>query len=235
SCRSRKRASARSSGTTARGSTTSPAPPNRSGRRARRRPAGNLPPAPMSKRSRHARLNARCASSRGARSDDPRTSGDAAALVADVVDEDVLAEAIRASEEGSALVDAGQLIDELREHPALLEHERVDGNALARAALHFLQGLLERAPRRRVGEVGLQAFHVGGRLAVSDHDDLSVAALLPPQELPRELEAVMHVGADVPFRPRELRELLGLELARVEREAEDVQAVARELAADERG
>src|SRR5206468_8975046 len=98
-------------------------------------------------------------------------------------------------------------------------------------ALDFLQRLLERAPRRRVGEVRLHALHVGGRLAVGDYDHLLVAALLPSQELPRELEAVVHVGADVPFRPRELRELLGLELARVEGEAEDVQAVARELAA----
>src|SRR4030095_225603 len=150
---------------------------------------------------------------------------DVTALVTDVVDESVLAEAVGTGEERAALVDAGQLLDELREHPALLEHERVDGDALARAALDFLQRLLERAPCRRIGEVRLQAFHVGGRLAVGDHDDLLVAALLPPQELPRELEAVVHVGADVPFGPRELRELLGLELARIEREAEDVQAV----------
>src|SRR5207342_3215062 len=66
---------------------------------------------------------------------------DVAALVADVVDQDVLAEAVGAREERAALVDAGQLLDELREHPALLEHERVDGDAFARAALDFLERL----------------------------------------------------------------------------------------------
>src|SRR5262245_63424824 len=116
---------------------------------------------------------------------------DRAALVADVVDQDVLAEAVGAREERAALVDAGQLVDELREHLALLEHEGVDRDALARAALDFLQRLLERAAGRRIGEVGLEALHVGGRLAVGDHDDLLVAALLSPEELPGELEAIM--------------------------------------------
>src|SRR5438309_5417729 len=160
---------------------------------------------------------------------------DRAALVADVVDQNVLAEAIGAREERAALVDAGQLLDELRQHPALLEHERVDGDPLARAALDLLQRFLERAPGGRVGEVGFAAFHVGGRLAVGDHDDLLVATLLPPQKPPRELEAVVHVGADVPLAPRELQKVFGLELFRVEGEPEDVQAVARELAADQRG
>src|SRR4030095_2521414 len=105
----------------------------------------------------------------------------------------------------------------------------------ARAALYFFQRLLERATGRRIGEVGLEPFHVGGRLAVRDHDDLLVAALLPSEQLARELKAVMHVRADVPLAPRELRQILGLELARVEREPQDVQAVARELAADQRG
>src|SRR2546422_11493446 len=91
--------------------------------------------------------------------------GDVAALVADVVDQDVLAEAVGAGEERAALVDAGQLLDELREHPALLEHERVDGDALARAALDFLQRLLERAPRRRGGGVRPPALPGGGRVA----------------------------------------------------------------------
>src|SRR5438445_1296020 len=160
---------------------------------------------------------------------------DRAALVADVVDQDVLAQAIGAGEERAALVDAGQLLDELRQHAALLEHERIDGDPLARAALDFLQRLLERAPRRRVGERRLDPFHVGGRLAVGDHDDLLVAALLAPEELPRQLEAMVHVGPDVPLGPRQARELLGGELAGVEREPDDPEAVARELAADERG
>src|SRR2546425_4965724 len=48
---------------------------------------------------------------------------DRAALVADVVDQDVLAEAFRASEERAPLVDPGQLLDEGRQHPALLRSE----------------------------------------------------------------------------------------------------------------
>ena len=46
---------------------------------------------------------------------------------------------------------------------------------------------------------------------------------------------MVHVGADVPLGPRQPRQILGLELAGVEREAQDPQAVAWELAADERG
>src|SRR5262245_19674071 len=134
----------------------------------------------------------------------PATLRDRAALVADVVDQP-----IGAREERAALVDAGQLLDELREQAALLEHERVDRDALTRTALHFLQRLLEGAPGRRIGEVGLAAFHVRGRLAVGDHDDLFVAALLTPQQPPRLLEAVVHVGPDVPLAVHEPGQILG--------------------------
>ena len=56
---------------------------------------------------------------------------------------------------------------------------------------------------RRVGEVGLAALEVRGRLAVGDHDDLLVAALVAGQQLAGEREARVHVGADVPLAPRQ--------------------------------
>src|SRR5260370_38996514 len=73
-----------------------------------------------------------------------------------------------------------------------------------------------------------------GRLAVRDQDDLLVRALLEPEELAREQEARVHVGPDVPVAPGQARELLRLELARVERQADDGEPAARELATDER-
>src|SRR5439155_1205016 len=83
-----------------------------------------------------------------------------------------------------------------------------------------------------VGERGLVTFQVRGRLAVGDHDDLLVADLLAPEALARERKARVHVGPDVPVGPREARELLVRELARVEREPDDVEAVALEVAED---
>ena len=55
-----------------------------------------------------------------------------------------------------------------------LEHERVDRDALLRAALHLAEGLLDRAPRRRVVELDLAVLEMGGRLAVGDDHDLLV-------------------------------------------------------------
>src|SRR5713101_3683502 len=170
----------------------------------------------------------------GANEADGPFSAACSALVPDVVDEDVLAEAVGRGEEGAAMVDARHLLHEGHQGAALLQHEGVDGDALARAALRFLERLLEGESDGRVGELRLATFHVGGGLAVGDHDDLLVRPLVAPEELPRELEAVVHVGADVPLAPRETGELLRGELARVEREAEDVERVARELAAQER-
>src|SRR3990172_4722776 len=157
-----------------------------------------------------------------------------APLVADVVHEHVLAEALRRGEEGAAAVDLRHLLDEGRQHRAPLEHEGVDGDALARAALDLSEGFLQGPPRRRVGELRLAALHVRRRLAVGDHDDLLVAALLPAEERAGEHEGRVHVGADVGPAGGQLGQFRRAELARVEREADDVQTVARELAADER-
>src|SRR5581483_4179300 len=153
-------------------------------------------------------------------------------LGADEVDEHVLAEAIRGGEESATAVDAGHLLHEGGEGVALLQHEGVDGDALAGAALYLLERLLQRPPGGRIGELGLGALHVGCGLTVGDHDHLLVAALVPGQELPGELEAGVHVGAHAPLAGGQVRQLGRGELARVEGEAHDVEAVARELAPD---
>src|SRR3990172_1911509 len=98
--------------------------------------------------------------------------GSAAPLVADVIHEHVLAEALRRGEEGAAAVDLRHLLDERRQHRAPLEHEGVDGDALARAALDFLERLLERPPRRRGGELRLAAPHVRRPLPLRGPYDL---------------------------------------------------------------
>ena len=93
---------------------------------------------------------------------------------ADEVDQDVLAEPLGRRVEGAAAVHAGHQRHEVGQGARPLEHERVDGDALLRAALHLAEGLLDRAPRRRVVELDLAVLEVGGRLAVGDDDDLLV-------------------------------------------------------------
>src|SRR5262245_52074186 len=106
-----------------------------------------------------------------------RSAADEAAARADEVDDDVFAQLVRGGEERAAVVDLGHVLDEPDQPRALLEHERVDRDVLARAALDFLQRLLDGALGRRVVEVGHAAFEMRGRLAVGHHEDLLVAAL----------------------------------------------------------
>src|SRR2546425_715327 len=56
------------------------------------------------------------------------------------------------------------LLDERGQPRAALEHERVDDDSLARAALHFLQRLLDRARHGGIAEVGDLALEVAGVL-----------------------------------------------------------------------
>src|SRR5712691_8786634 len=110
------------------------------------------------------------------------SAADEPAAGADEVDDDVLAQLLGGGEERTAVVDAGHVLDEAREVRAALQHERVDRDALARAALHFLQRLLKRARHRRIREVGDAVLQVGGGLAVGHHEDLLVATLVPGQQ-----------------------------------------------------
>src|SRR5690606_33999023 len=59
-------------------------------------------------------------------------------LVADVVDQQVFAQAVRGGEEGAALVDLGDLLDEAGHVRAAVHHESVDGDPLAGTAHDFL-------------------------------------------------------------------------------------------------
>jgi hypothetical protein len=56
---------------------------------------------------------------------------------------------------------------------------------------------------------------------------------VPRQEFAGVHQAVLQVGAVLPLAPPQRRQLLGLDLARIERERDQVQVVARELALDQ--
>src|SRR6266705_6942429 len=66
----------------------------------------------------------------------------ALALLRHVVDEQVLAEPVRAGVERAALVDARHALDEGAQTRAVVEHEGVDDDAAAGDALNLLQRLL---------------------------------------------------------------------------------------------
>src|SRR5262245_32942956 len=64
---------------------------------------------------------------------------DSAALLLDVVDQDVLAQSVRLGIEGPAAVQLGHLLDELLQSLAGVEHEGRDDDAVAGAAQHLAQ------------------------------------------------------------------------------------------------
>src|SRR6266849_2788889 len=160
-------------------------------------------------------------------------AGAAALPAADGVDQDVLAETIGRDEKRPPLVDPGHLVDELGQIRSALKHECVYDDAVACAAPHLAERLLDGLERRRVREVSAAVVlvDVGGRLAVRDHDDLPVPAVLREQR-PRELEPMLHVGSVHVVVEGELRQGLWLELDRVVGETDHVQRVAWVLAAD---
>src|SRR2546429_3775799 len=148
---------------------------------------------------------ARTGPERGLRDTGPAGAGPAPLPAAHVVDQDVFAQVLRRDEKRPSLVDARHLVDELGQVRPALEHERVDHNPVARAPTHLAQRLLDGLVSGRVGEVRAPVvLEMGGRLAVRDHDDLPVAAVLRQQRT-RELEAVLHVGAIYVIVERELR------------------------------
>ena len=114
-----------------------------------------------------------------------------------------------------------------------LEHERVDRDALLRAALHLAEGLGDRATRRRVVELDLAVLEVGRRLAVRDDHDLPVRRRVPLQDPPGEEQAVLEVRAVFVAVPAELGQGARLDLAGVVGEPDDREIVARVLRPDE--
>ena len=83
------------------------------------------------------------------------------------------------------------------------------------------QGLLDRAPGRRVAELHLAVLEVGGRLAVGDDHDLLVRAALPGEDPAREQQPVLQVRAVLVAVPGQLGERLRPDLARVVGEPDD--------------
>src|SRR5207237_4696285 len=77
---------------------------------------------------------------------------DAAPLVRDVVHENVLTKMLRLDVKGAAIVDLRHLVHEVHQIVSAREHERVDGDALARAAHDLAKRLLEGLLRRRIRE-----------------------------------------------------------------------------------
>src|SRR5215217_3191663 len=157
------------------------------------------------------------------------------ALLLDVIHQNVLAEPLGGRVERSSLIDLRHLLNEAHQHVTTLEHERIDGDLVSSTPGNFPKGLLNRAIGRRVGElrVGLTGLKVGCGLSICDHDDLPIAALVPRKKLTGQHESMLHVRTVDPLVPGERGERFGLELLGKQREANDVQIVARILALDE--
>ena len=69
---------------------------------------------------------------------------DGVAAVVEEVDQHVVTEGVGVGEEGATTVDVHHALDERPQVVGLVEHERVDADAVARAAHDLLQRLLDR-------------------------------------------------------------------------------------------
>src|SRR5437899_6269716 len=127
-------------------------------------------------------------------------------LLRHVIDEEILAETIRAGVERATLVDPRHALDEGAEARTVVEHEGVDDDAPARDALDFSERLLsgphaDAAERKRPLAVGAAAEGVCGRLAGGNDDGVLVVAGVASEESGSEAEPVLGVGerdANVP-------------------------------------
>src|SRR4029079_10230481 len=110
------------------------------------------------------------------------------------VDKHVLAKTFRRRVERAAAVEPCHQRNELRESARSLQHERVDRDAVLRAADDLAERFLDRAPRRRVGELDLAVLEMGSRLTVRDDNDLAIAAMLTIEDPTGKHQAVLEVG-----------------------------------------
>src|SRR5207249_12131021 len=78
---------------------------------------------------------------------------------------------------------------------AARQHERIDRDALARAAHDLAERLLEGALRRRIRKARdrVALLEVGGRLSVGDQNDLLVLPARAGEKRSRRLERMLHV------------------------------------------
>src|SRR5437870_12078805 len=128
----------------------------------------------------------------------------ALALLRDVVDQQVLAQAVRAGVERAPLVDARHALDEGAQTRAVVEHEGVDDDAAAGDALDLLQRLLRGAHRdaaegQRPLAVEPPAHEVRRRLAVGDDDDGLAVARVAGEEGGGLAEAGLRAGERVGY------------------------------------
>src|SRR5579884_3361801 len=80
------------------------------------------------------------------------------ALAGDVVNEDVLAQAIWSREERTPAIDARHLVHEVDQVVSAFEHEGVDHDLITRAASHLFQRHGDRPIARRIGEDRARPF-----------------------------------------------------------------------------
>src|SRR6059036_3158025 len=162
----------------------------------------------------------------------------ALALLRDVVDQQVLAQPIRAGVERAPLVDARHALDEGAQARAVVEHERVDDDAAAGDALDLLERLLRGAHRdaaegQRPLAVEPPAQEVRRRLAVGDDEGVLVVARVAGEEVGGLAEPVLQVGERVAHVPARLGQVAELELHGAGEEADDREVVARVAGADQ--
>src|SRR5260370_16665108 len=112
------------------------------------------------------------------------SSAHALALAVEVIDDQVLAEVLRADEEGPPLIDARHLVDEVLEIGIVPQHEDVDGDALARRPMHLAQRLQDRDLRRRPVEVPPSPFLPHTAPPPATHPTLLVLTVPAAQRLP---------------------------------------------------
>src|SRR5215471_20081526 len=120
-------------------------------------------------------------------------------LLGQIVDQHVLAQMVWSGVERATVVDLRHLLHERAEAWRVIEHEGVDGDALAGAAFHFLQGFLRGAhadSAERQGPFAVEALveEVGGRLSVSNHDDVLIARRMAPEQVRGESQSILEVG-----------------------------------------
>ena len=123
--------------------------------------------------------------------------------------------------------------DEAAQEDGIIQHKGVDGDALLGHIPHFPQGHLQGAHGGRVLEPDFPVLDVGRRLAIRDDDNLLVGAAVLGQQLLRQHQGVLEVGAVLVAVLPDIEEVFFLKLPGKLREADDVQPVLGELAPDE--
>ena len=134
-------------------------------------------------------------------------------LAVQVIDQQVLTQVILVGVECAATIDLRHLVNKSH-HPAIiLEHEGIDSDAIACAALRFEQRLLLGEGVWRIAELPATILIPDGRPTIGYHDDLLVDSVMAREELARKHQPVRHVGARVVIETAHLYQFLRLVFA----------------------